>query len=49
MLIEKKDKTYWENQTVPVIKGQIIRRGGNYKAGKLKQDYLDILYNNMGI
>ena len=49
VLVEEKDKTYWEKQTIPMIKGQIIRRGGNYKAGKLKQDYLGILYDIMKI
>ena len=49
MLVEEKDKKYWEKQTIPVIKGQIIRRGGTYKAGKLKQAYLGILYDIMKI
>ena len=49
VLVEQKDKTYWENQTVAVIKGQIIRRGGTYKAGKLKKEYLDILFDIMKI
>ena len=49
VLVEEKDRKYWEGQTVPVIKGQIIRRGGNYKAGKLKQAYLGILYDIMKI
>ena len=48
-LIEKKDRNYWENQTIPVIKGQIVRRRGQFKGAKIKKDFLEVLFKELQI
>ena len=48
-LIEKKDRTYWENQPIPMVKGQIVRRRGHFKGAKLKKVFLEVLFKIMKI
>ena len=48
-LIENDDRTYWENLSIPMIKGQIVRRGGHYKGAKLKTDFLEVLFKILKI
>ena len=48
-LIEKKDRTYWANQPIPVIKGQIVRRQGHFKGAKIKKDFLEVLFTVLKI
>ena len=48
-IIENKNRAYWENLTIPVLKEQIMFRGLRYTGAKVKKDYLNILYNTLQI
>jgi hypothetical protein len=49
VIIENKDRKYWESLTIPKLKEQITARGLQSSKAKLKKDYLNILYNAIGI
>ena len=48
-LVFGKDRNYWKSLTIPQLKEQLMIRGLRYTGAKVKKDYLNILYNTLGI
>ena len=49
VLIEIKNRAFWETLTIPKLKEQILFRGQRWTGAKVKKDYLEILYSILGI
>jgi hypothetical protein len=49
VLIEIKNRAYWETLTIPKLKEQIMFRGQRFTSSKVKKDYLEIMYSILGI
>ena len=49
VLIEIKNRAYWETLTIPKLKEQIMFRGQRFTGAKVKKDYLEIMYSILGI